>query len=290
MKKLFTFALAAATLVGFSACSNDEENLDATMGYINLGVTIDNAIATRATQNATVADWYAYVTDESDYLWGVEGTKWLIGSTHDGNNLSTKPFSAGTYTVSVSNYQDLDAALAANSPYGAAYYEKNGETVTVIAGQTATPTIACGKAKNAQLTVSATGFAGSALSVEITSAKSVNKSTEAETDQNRSMTFTWTKDGDTWDHSEAYFRASDEGNNTKVSYTITYDINTYTNKTVSGDLILGTAGTRKNIKIASNDQGNIVLTITYDDEFTYDSENDQEVITIDGSTGNKVTE
>lgn len=289
MKKFFTFALAAATLVGFSACSNEEQNINADKGYINLGITMDEMVATRAT--ATASEWYAYVTDnDGAFKWGESGTKWVIGSTHDANTLNTKPFSAGTYTVSVSNYQNIEAALAANSPYGAAYYEKNGESVTVNAGETANPTIECGKAKNAQLTVSATGFAGTALSVAITGAKTVNTSTEAETDQDRSMTFTWTKDGDTWDHSEAYFKASDETNNTVLSYTITYNINTFTDKTAEGTITLGTAGTRKNLKIASNDQGNIVLTITYDDVFTYNSESDQEVITIDGSTGNKVTE
>ena len=71
MKKLFTFTLAAATLIGFSACSNDEENVLSDKGYINLGVTIDNTLATRATQDATVADWYAVVTNgDGDAVFG----------------------------------------------------------------------------------------------------------------------------------------------------------------------------------------------------------------------------
>lgn len=99
------------------------------------------------------------------------------------------------------------------------------------------------------------------------------------------MTFTWSKveNVESWNHSEAFFNPAEV-----LNYTITYSINTYTNKTATGTITLGAAGTRKNLKIASNDQGNIVLTITYDDEFTYDSNEDETTITIDGASGNPV--
>ena len=259
MKKLFTLALAATTLLGFSACSSDEENVKADKGYLNLGVTMDNAIATRATQNANAAEWYAVVTNgDGDAVYGTIETKALISTT-----LSTTPLNAGSYNVAVANFATDEAWLTENGGFGAAYYEGNASSQTVTAGATTNVEIACGKAKNAKFNIAWSGFSGTALTVNVTTPRALTFDKAEGTIGN-----------------DAFFAPG-----AALSYTITYTINGITKTSDAKTLTLGEAGTASTLTIKSNTNGTISVSITYDDEF--DTGNPDE-IEIDAATGEEV--
>ena len=262
MKKLFTLALAAATLAGFSACSNDEQhNIDSTKGYINLGVTTDNTLATRAIQDAPVAKWYAVVTNEDgDYVYGTAGSKDLIGTT-----LSTKPLAAGSYNVAVANFATNDAWLTANDGFGAAYYEGNASEQTVTAGQTTDVDIDCGKAKNAKFNIVSSGFSGTALTVNVTAP--------------RTLTFDKTATPSTIGK-DAFFAPK-----AQLTYTITYTINGNTKTSDAKTITLGEAGSASTLTIKSNKNGTISVSITYDDAYNGGTTDE---IEIDAATGDEV--
>ena len=264
MKKFFTFALAAATLVGFNACMNEEDGLDANKGYINLGVTIDDAVVTRATQNATVADWYALVTNsDGDAVFGtLPSTKALIGTTLS----STALTSSKTYNIAVSNFEDDDDWLTANDGFGAAYYEGNASSVSVSAGATTNVPIACGKAKNKKFAIVSSGFSGTALAVNVSAPRALTFSTSSTPSTIGKV---------------AFFDADDNA----LTYTITYTINGITKTSAAKNFPLGAAGSASTLTIASNQNGTISVTITYDDDYT---SGEGQTITIDAGTGVEV--
>lgn len=267
MKKLFTFALAAATLVGFSACSNDEENVLSDKGYINLNVTTDDMVATRATQNATVADWYAVVTNgDGDAVFGTVATKAQIGTT-----LATTPLNAGEYTIAVSNFPDNDDWLTANGGFGAAYYEGSADNQEVKAGDTKNVDISCGKAQNAKFSIASAGFNGTALSVDVTSPRTLSFDKACSTIGEPTNTAPINTD--------AFFAAREE-----LTYTIHYTINGITKTSTAKTFTLGAAGSASTLTISSDSNGKLSVSITYDNE--YDAGNTQE-IEINGATGNE---
>lgn len=266
MKKLFTFALAAATLVGFSACSNDEENALSDKGYINLNVTADQIVATRAAVDAPVAEWYALVTNsDGTPVFGTTASKDLIGTA-----LASTKLTAGQYKVAVSNYANEAGWKAANSGYGNAYftgsyYDATTETdyVTVVAGTTKNISIACGKAQNARFSIASGGFAGSALTV-----------TANDATNNRSLTFS--KAAGTISN-VAYYDAS-----VTLALKIEYTINNKSN-TLNKNLTLGGAGTNNTLTISSDQNGYISVSITYDSDYAEGGQT--QTIEIDSSTG-----
>ena len=258
MKKFFTFALAAATLVGFNACTNEDSNLDANMGYIKVNVTTDE-VATRA--NANAAEWYAVVTNgDGDAVFGTVANKAVIGTT-----LATTPLAAGSYNIAVANFATADAWLTANGGFGAAYYEGDASSQTVTAGQTSNVAIECGKAKNAKFSIVSSGFSGTALAVNVTAPRALEFSTAA----NPSTI-----------GNEAFFTAGAE-----LTYTITYTINGITKTSAAKTFTLGAAGSASTLTIASNQNGTISVTITYDDEYSAGSTN---TVNIDAATGNEI--
>lgn len=252
MKKLFTFALAAATLVGFSACSNDEDGIDSSKAYLKLGITSDNAVTTRATQDAVVTNWYAFV-EGTDVIWGAADTRAKITA-----ELGTTPLAAGEYTIFVSNFPNENAAYASsvNSGFGAAYYEgtakDDGKDKKSLVAGVNNVTINCGTAKNSKFKIDASGFHGNSLSVIVKNG----------TDESaRSLTFA----GETLNN-DAYFEAGSD-----LNFTVTYAYpginNGATQTTESKTLKLGGAGTISTLTISDDNKGTISLTIQYEDTF-----------------------
>lgn len=261
MKKLFTFALAAATLVSFNSCTSDEENVNADKGFISLGVTIDNTVATRAIQNANAAEWYALVTNgDGDAVFGAIANKALIGTT-----LATTPLSKGSYNVAVANFANDQAWLTANNGFGAAYYEGEASEQTVTAGNTTTVDIACGKAKNAKFNIVSSGFSGTALDVNVTAP--------------RNLTFSKTAEPSTISN-DAFFAP-----NAELTYTISYTINGISKTSTAKTLTLGAAGTASTLTIKSNQNGTISVSITYDNEYEAGTSSE---IEIDAATGEEL--
>ena len=249
MKKIITLVSLAAIIC---AC-NKNEPVGTGYGYIEVaGISNDVTVTTKATQN---------VTDLSG--WTIK-----VGETvYTGSN---QKFTAGTYTVTASNYADEAAANASESGWGDAFYT-GSNSVTVTAGQTADVTIACGKAHNARLAVVFnTETFGSFI-----------------TDYSVTVTKDGVLEGLVFNYANTDAKAYFAANTANVAYTIKYKYNG-AEKQANGTITLGAAATEKKITISANNNGTITVAISYDDEFT-DGGGDS--FEIDAATGEKkVTE
>ena len=256
MKKLFFCAVAAAATFALTSCVSEDKDLapntnEAGKGYIALNVTNDDALTTRTVQT---------VNDASTWTVSVSGTTNFSGTAAQ---LATTPFSAGTgYTITASNYADLAAALAANGGLGDAFYTGTSESFEVTAGGTATPSVACGTAKNARLTINASAFDN----ITITAMKVTAGSRIVEFPTTASTTV-------------AYFKAGEELT-LAINYTAADGA-----KSVTKPIAALTAATANTITLATNQNGLINLTITYDDTFT---DGTSATYTFDAATGDEV--
>ena len=246
MKKNFLPIIALA--LSATACVSDADlDVADNKGYINVSVSADNSMETRAVQ--TVSDFSGWTVKVGETAW----------------TGSTQGFSAGTYTVTAMNYNDVAAALEANNSYGAAWYTGTQESVQITAGQQTSVTIQCGKAKNARVRAEIADNMPSISDVQIKVYKTG--------DSSRQPVLSTT-------NTTAYFEAS-----TEISYEISYQYNGGSKTLSPQTLTLGAAGYENVISIKSNQNGSISITVTYDGEFTSNGTN---TITIDAATGNEV--
>lgn len=263
MKKIISSVMAVSAMLVMTSCVSEDLNVnknaaDNDGGYIALNVSQDDAMTTRAVQ-AAPGTWTVA-------LGGQATVNTTVGE------LASRSLAAGDYTIQVYNYADEAAALAANSNYGDAYYTGDlgitdeSQKVTVSAGATTPATLALGKAKNAKLTIESSVPASAAITLTATGASS-----------SRALTFTKAADGD-FDHTTAYFQATEV-----VSIGITYNSVTLA---VPKSLTMAGAATENKVVIATNGNGKISLTLTYDDEFT---PGNSQTITFDAATGEEIT-
>lgn len=264
MKKTVILIAAAAMLC---ACTKENPKTPVAQaegyGYISVGVDTDET---------TKADNVITVTDLSTWTATVTKSGSSEASYNDkADGVGNQKFAAGTYTVAVSNYASLDAANSANSPWGAAYYTGSNTNVSVTAGQTTPATVSCGKAQNARFSVN---FEDSFKTV-VEDDYTVKLSTPRNLTFNKDNKYT-TDTNVKW----AYFEAS-----TTVRYTLTYTLKKDgSKKTKTADIALGEAGTQKVFNVKANTNGEITLTITYED-FTGAGDTNLE---IDATTGEEV--
>ena len=230
------------------------------VGYISLNTSTEDAVITRADADITTFKAKVY-TDGADetYAWGTKDAYTPITAS-----INTTPMSPADYVVDVRNYDDMDAALAANSNFGAAYWEGQAN-VTVVTAKSTPVTVACGKPKNTKLILNASAFGGTALSLNVTAP--------------RALAFAWNNSTKVFDHAESFFAPEAE-----LSYTISYTINGNEKVTSAKTLTMGAAGTAKKLTIASNTNGTITLSITTED---FD-EAVEETLTFDAATGEEV--
>lgn len=268
MKKFFMCAVAVAATMSLTSClSEDEVNLkNGEKGTINVSIEADNSLATRASV-ATVTDWYAFVDGEgTDNDFGT-------GETHlQMTTLASTKFLYGTYSVTVSNYANMDAAHEDNSGLGAAYYEGTQTGVTVNANAATNVTINCGKAKNVKFDVTQTGFNGNETTgLYFTNVEITSNSTEA----SRTPTLTTA--------TSAFFQAS-----TSLEYTINWKKDG-TDKHFDGSITLAGAGTQNYLSLVINADGTITIAnttgITYDETWT---DGTTQTITVNAETGEKI--
>ena len=247
MKKNFLPIIALA--LSATACVSDADlDVADNKGYINVSVSADNSMETRAVQ--TVSDFSGWTVKVGETAW----------------TGSTQGFSAGTYTVTAMNYNDVAAALEANNSYGAAWYTGTQESVQITAGQQTSVTIQCGKAKNARVRAEIADNMPSISDVQIKVYKTG--------DSSRQPVLSTT-------NTTAYFEAS-----TEISYEISYQYNGGSKTLSPQTLTLGAAGYENVISIKSNQNGSINITVSYDGEFT---PNGTSTITIDAATGEQIT-
>ena len=220
-------------------------------GYIQLRLSADDALRTRAMQDvADVSSWYAIVSDETETLYDKQ-----IGS-----ELESIPFEPGTYSISVRNYDNMDAANATNDGWGDAYHTGTASDIEVSAGGTAYVHIDCGRALNAKFRLDYSQFSGIINALTITESKP--------------LIFAYA-DGTL--AREAFFLPR-----TTLTYTIEYTLAGTTKTTEPQTLTLGEAATVSILSIKSNINGGITVSLTCDDEFEGDAEAE---IVIDGVTG-----
>lgn len=253
MKKILFAAMALS--VCMTSCMNEEFPNAVQYGYINLNVSNDPTLQTRADIN---------VEDE-------DLSKWVI-ETEQGTEGERKPWSketaytAGTYTVYAYSHSKQEPWQTANGGYGAAYYEGSVDNVEVQAGKTATASIDCGTAQNAKLTVTIADMPDAFQNVVVNA--------------ERKSGITLALDGST--NKEAFFEAEEE-----VSYSISYTYNNDQKEITDQKIKMNGRATDNIITIKANDNGLITVNITYDDSF---GEGNKAEITFDAATGNEVTE
>lgn len=252
MKKNFLPIIALA--LSATACVSDADlDVADNKGYINVSVSADNSMETRASQK---------VTDFSNWTIKVGGTVWTS---------STQGIEAGTYTVTATNYATIEDALAANAPYGEAWYSGEKESVQITAGKQTSVSIDCGKAKNARVRAEIAGNMPSISDVAIKVYK------RGETSRQPVLSI---------ENTTAYFEASTESSSVEISYEISYKYNNQDKTLSTQTLTLGAEGHENIISIKSNQNGSINITVSYDGEFT---PNGTSTITIDAATGEQIT-
>lgn len=246
MKKTFLFAALAALCM--TSCMNEEFptlNPSTTgYGYISVNASNDPVIETRA--------------DVKDLAtWTIETSK--AGEAKKTWTSQTK-YEAGTYTVYARNYKTESAWMEANDSWGAAYYEGDVD-VNVVAGQTTSANIDCGKAQNGRITTSfslAEVFEDVSITVGVEDRKLVFN------EDNKSKL--------------AYFAPG------TVSYTLKYKYNKSEEKNIQGTVTV-VKGTEHIISVSSDMNGIIKVSVTYDDSF---EDGADENIYFDALTGEKV--
>lgn len=226
MKKIY---LAALTLAMTACVSNEDLNPVDNYGYIDVNVSNDPVMVTRAGEEPT----------------------WIISATKDEAEYTEHPFvsganhvPAGTYVITAKSHNDEATANTTNS-WGEAFYEGTSNSVTIAAGQTETATISCGKAKNSRIK---TLFS-------------------LQGDQFKDYRITLTQDTKTLsinkDNSNnyAYFSAGE------VNFTFSYTYGNSTDVKEITSKITCTGGTEHYINITSDSNGTITLNITFDNSF-----------------------
>ena len=250
LKRILTIFSCIALL--FTACQQADEPIPADgKGHIQLRLSADNGVSTRAMQDVEdVSTWYAVVSNGSQTLYDQQ----ISGE------LGARAFAPDTYSIDVRNYNDVDAANAAKSGWGDAYYIGSASDIEVSAGGTAYVHISCGRALNAKFRLDYSEFSGVINALNITSPKA--------------LTFAYA-DGTL--ANEAFFPPQ-----SILTYTVNYTIGDETKTTEPKTLTLGNAATVSILKIKSDIYGILSICLTCDNEFEGDAKSD---ITIDAASG-----
>ncbi len=242
------------SLILFVACQgNDDQLLPSGKGYIQLSLSADDDQPTRAIQDVSnVGTWYAVL---------MNATGEILYDRQIGTELSTIPFEAGMYSVSVRNFNDMAEANLSDEGWGSAYHEGEATDVELSAGGTSYVHVNCGRALNAKFALNVAEFSGIVNTVTIYAPRSVVFSYANGTLSR-----------------EAFFAPQ-----TMLTYTINYTLGTETKTTEPQVLTLGDAATVSTLYIRSDVNGGISISLTCDSEY---EEEDYPEILLDGPSGN----
>lgn len=249
MKKTFLFMCVAAA-TALTSCQSEVDMFEEAVktATINLCITNDDAMHSRAVNNvADQSTWYIKVGNNAQI---------------SVSNLSSAKYEAGTYSITVSSHTDEAAAITAN----AAYYVGTVSNQALVKGSN-TVTVACDKAQNCRVVADLAGLDGFTA---ISDAKLTVKQTNV---TDRVLTTAATP---------GYFYA---GTGKTINYQLDYKYNGSDATALTGSIQNPAAATEYQVKVVTNNNGTITLTITYDTEFTT---NTAETFTIDAATGKKV--
>ena len=244
MKKIY---LAALTLAMTACVSNDDLNPVENYGYIDLNVSNDPVMVTRA---------------EGDPNWQLSATK--DGEIYTGIVYGTNKVPAGTYVITAKSHASIDKANTSNT-YGEPYFEGTSVQTQISAGQSENVNIDCHQAQNSKLTLV------NALNSSVFTDVKLNA-----TSHNRELSLST-------QHPSAFYSTG-----TQVNYNISYKYNDSQTETVIKNngqdytITIAEAAKDYQIKLTSTDNGNINVTVTYNNEFgTVESED----FTFDAATG-----
>lgn len=256
MKKIILSACALSAMF-LTSCSNEVdmfETIGTPKATIELNISNDKEmqVATRATvPSEEYKTWYAKLGDDAQCTV---------------NQLITKTYTEGNYSLQVSNYQNLADALESHDGAGDMFFTKT-QQITLKKG-TNTIDVECGKAKNSKLTVNWSGTSGvQGLSM-----------TSVEATQTSRTKYTYS---DASSDKSAYFKAGED-----ITCTINYNYNDKPmslNKTFNNPL----AAHEYKLNVSANNNGTITtITINYDN--TFDDGGTTDFI-INAATGAEVT-
>ena len=251
MKKYLMTVVAALAAASFTSCTNEIdmfESLTSEKATIDLNITNYNVMNTRAVSDvADPSSWYVTVGTNSQIQ--VSG-------------LSAKKYEAGTYNITFSNYASEAAAITAND----AYYEGTNVNQELKKGSNSV-TVPCGKAKNCRVKADLAGLADFPA---ISDAKlNVSQASVSA----RELT----------NNSTGYFYA---GTGKTITYNLGYKYNNVDMSTQPVTILDPAAATEYQVKVTTNTNGTITLTVTYDTEFSTVT---AKAITIDAATGAEAT-
>ena len=242
MKKIF---LAALTLAMTACVSNDDLNPVDNYGYIDVNVSNDPIMVTRA-----------------------GGPSWLISATKDGSSYTgivsgANKVPSGTYVITAKSHTSIDVANTLNT-YGEPYFEGESAETQISVGQSENVNINCHQAQNSKLTLV------NALNSSVFTNVKLNA-----TSLNRQLSLS--------NQNPSAFYSIE----TSVNYNISYNYNGSETETVIKNggqdytITIAEAAKDYQIKLTSTDNGNINVTVTYNNEFgTVERE-----FTFDAATG-----
>lgn len=256
MKKIYFAALAMA----LTACvSNEDLNPVDNYGYIDVNVSNDPVMVTRAEQTISDLSGWTITADGTDKDYTL--------------NLNDNKVLAGTYSITAKNAADVDDANAADNGWGKAFYESDPQTVTVSAGNTTRVNIDCGLAKNSKLTLV------NRLNETVFTEVRLHAKKEASylvMDGTKSVFYS---KGTTVDYyiTYTYNYKNADGTTQTISKVIKNNENDF-------NITIENAATDYQIKLSSTDNGTITVTLTYNNSF----EDKETELTFDAATGNQV--
>ena len=254
MKKIYFAALALA----LTACvSNEDLNPVDNYGYIDVKVSNDPVMVTRAEQTVSDLSGWTITADGTDKDYTL--------------NLNDNKVLAGTYSITAKNAADVDDANAADNGWGKAFYESETQNVTVDAGNTTPVNINCGYAKNSKLTLV------NNLNNEVfTNVKLYAKKGESYLEMDGTKSVFYSVDTNVNYYITYTYNTKDESGNTKT------EDKTIKNNDSDFSINIASAATDYQITLSSTDNGTIKVTLTYNDGFT---PNTSTTLEFDAATG-----
>ena len=243
MKKILFAAMALGMCM--TSCMNEEFPNAVQYGYINLNVSNNPVMVTRA----EVPNWQFSATKDGESYTGI-----ISG----GNKVP-----AGTYVITAKSHASIDDANTYGT-YGEPYFEGQSNPTAISAGESKDVTIDCGKAKNSKLTLV------NSLNTSVFTNVKLNA-----TSPNRELSLS------TENHSAFYSTETEVSYNISYIYNDSDAETVIKNGEQDYTITIAKAAQDYQIKLTSTDNGTIYVTVTYDNDFGVESED----FTFDAATG-----
>ena len=244
MKKILFAAMALGMCM--TSCMNEEFPNAVQYGYINLNVSNNPVMVTRA----EVPNWQFSATKDGESYTGI-----ISG----GNKVP-----AGTYVITAKSHASIDDANTYGT-YGEPYFEGQSTPTAISAGESKDVVIDCGKAKNSKLTLV------NNLNTQVFTDVKLNA-----TSHNRELSLS------TQNPSAFYSTGTKVSYNISYKYKNSQPETVIKDNGQDFTITIAEAAKDYQIKLSSTDNGTINVTVTFENTF---GEEESASITIDAATG-----